>query len=92
MRVRSSSSVRRARSASLMVSCSINFRWASPRSRSVAPIISTTPVRTNSSTQVPLLRSGALGSKRMPATPVVSQTAIRVRLRSRSDSATISAR
>ncbi|CAM5687528.1 hypothetical protein SRIMM317S_06007 [Streptomyces rimosus subsp. rimosus] len=92
IRVRSSSSVRMARSASLMFSCSISLRCAAPRSRSAAPTSSTTPERVNISTQVPSPWFGRTISKKTLTAPVAPQTAISVRRRSRSESASIRTR
>ncbi len=84
IRVRSSSSVRCARSASLIVSCSASRRVASPRSRTAAPITRTTAPRIGSSRALPVARSaGAIRCRTAPAVAVAAHTATTVRRVSR---------
>lgn len=88
---RSSRSVRRERSASLMVSCSTSRRCASPRARTAEVSSSSTPLRTSSSVWTLVSPAGRKASRTYPATPVASHTPKRARRDSRRPSASIRA-
>ncbi|MFD0572612.1 hypothetical protein ACFQ0T_29635 [Kitasatospora gansuensis] len=89
IRARSSSSVLRSRSASLICSCSASSRCASPRPRTLQPSSSTAPEIATVTAAVSPARSWCRSEATMLAASVTSQTASRVRPRSRSASAGI---
>ncbi|MFK4544269.1 hypothetical protein RKD29_003865 [Streptomyces tendae] len=83
MRARSSSSVRRPRSASLIVSCSTSLRCTSYRSRSTPPSRSATPPRMVNSSSLAPEPCGAANPRPTLAPAVASHTSTSVRRRSR---------